>query len=306
MKNFILITFIITGMTLFSCQNDELSEFENAPEKVELRAASLSDYEKSIPIYCYYYLNGGKINHYYTTSAPSQLIPGTATVINGKTYTYIYQSFNLPNMNNKFTSSFSTNNGWLGYIFPWFQPGTVILKRYYSSQNNDYQYIVSNSEAEQLSTDYVYQGGAGYVYPGSQVDSKRTQEVIKLKTKGYYYDYSYRNCGPYQAIVSVTTKANGRVWTESSTYSFSGTIGEERTVSLPKGATVSVDLTLTVSTSGSPEVIIIENVNDVFDNRNASGSTLWGNVYQATYGLDYAGRLDISFGSTAVDIIPIQ
>lgn len=255
-----------------SCQNqDELLEEETG--QLELRSVSTraSAYDYSTKIYRYNRYETGNADHYWGTEAPS----GNSRVINGKSYLFEGQDFNLPltNYGSGVTSvfyrhydpvgndhilcnckSFSgcINTQFLGYIFKEQQPGTVPLVEFYSSVKNDHFYTSRYADwMVHTELDYINYGIIGYVYPGDRTDPMKPAHSITI-------DYQNFGWGALTTTLNITYKENGQVRTVDFKES-SWASGSSKTYMLPSTA-VLMNATFSFSKIGSNDKWLFENI----------------------------------------------
>lgn len=224
-------------------------------ESAELRSyKSSTPFELSIPLYLYYFHGGEKSDHYFGTEAPS----GSSRSINGRSYLYMYQDFNLVRSSSEWVrplyrhysvtandhmlstqSSVSgyKNQGLLGYIYSSPKVGTIPLREYYSSAKKNHHYVSRNSEVEYIKNtnavkDYSFQRIIGYVYPGTKEDSQKKPDVITAKIVFL---------SPCEIVFSIKVKAGNsyRLLSYSKTFNEPRTIYDETaSVTLPKSYTI--------------------------------------------------------------------
>lgn len=219
MKKILFLVALFVAL-ISSCQNEgELlrEETEENASGLELRgaAAGSSVYDRTTKIYRYHIYNGSTdADHYFGLEAPS----GSSRIINGKTYQYETQEFNIfynnyygsaalalyrhyNSASNDHILSTSQNvtgytySGFLGYIFKEQQPGTIPLVEYYSSTRRDHFYVCNNNEMDNIYRNektYVRQGIIGYVYPGERIDPLKNSHWITVDYQNFGWKISTR------------------------------------------------------------------------------------------------------------------
>lgn len=190
-----------------SCQNEDelLTEKDDNSPVIDLRAGSSSVYDYSNKIYRYNRYEAGNADHYWGTEAPS----GNSRVINGKSYLFEGQDFNLslstygtgvalafyrhydPVGNDHILCNCKSlagcvNSQFLGYVFKEQQPGTVPLVEFYSSVKKDHFYTSRYADwMVHTELDYKNYGILGYVYPGDRTDPMKPAHSITIDYQNF-------------------------------------------------------------------------------------------------------------------------
>lgn len=302
--SFIFLVALLCGL-LSSCSNEGIEEElqNDQAEKYELRVS----YQQSTPVYGFY--DDVYSNHYCGTQR-------NVSIIDGKPFKYENQTFNLVRTSSKFTTplyrhysaalndhmlstnssvSSYTSQGIIGYIYPWFQIGTVRLFEYFNPKNNDHYYVSNLGEKSKLDKiaafkDYQYQRVVGWVYPGTDVDLEKLQEYIEIGVSSP----SGVSTNPAFWVTFYVTYTNANSQTLEVYHS--GNVNETKSVALNRTGTIS-SIQMKVQLAGDSKIQTFNYANNadfLYDGAIGSG-TYKVNIEQMTWQCDYRAKFMFKF-----------